>query len=363
MLTAFPPGLDALYRRMIDQICNSKNAKLCKSIPAVASVVYRPITLDEVASFVDMPPRSSSNYRVLAEIIGLCGSFLTLRERTISFVHQSAKDFLIEKAAKEVFLSGIEDEHYNIFSRSLQVMSSTLRRDVYNLRTPGFSLDQVRQPNPDPLAAARCSCLYWVDHLLDCDTGVNNSGDLEDGGSVDKFLCQSYLCWLEALCLIRSLSSGIVMIKKLENRLKVRFPTLSYKDKTVRLWDAATGAALHTLVGHSSGVRSVAFSPDSRQVVSGSYDKKVRLWDAATGAALQTLEGHSGPVSLIAQGGNIPYTLFVLNNWVVEGGSNLVFLPPAYRATCEAVWNNIIVLGHSSGRISILGIKEGSKLI
>jgi hypothetical protein len=99
MLTAFPPRLDPLYRRMTDQICNSKNAKLYKSILAVVSVVYRPITLDELASFVDMPSRSSGNYKVLAEIIGLCGSFLTLRERTISFVHQSAKDFLIEKAS------------------------------------------------------------------------------------------------------------------------------------------------------------------------------------------------------------------------------------------------------------------------
>jgi hypothetical protein len=146
MLTAFPPGLDPLYRRMIDQICNSKNAILCKCILAVVSVVYRPISLDELESFVDMPPRSSGNYKVLAEIIGLCGSFLTLRERTISFVHQSAKDFLIEKASQEIFLSGLEDEHHAIFSRSLQVMSRTLRRDVYSLRAapPGCPLIKSR---------------------------------------------------------------------------------------------------------------------------------------------------------------------------------------------------------------------------
>jgi DNA replication protein DnaC len=144
MLITFPPGLDALYRRMMDQICNSKNSKLCKSILAVASVVYRPITLDELDSFVDMPPRSSGNYKALAEIIGLCGSFLTLRERTISFVHQSAKDFLIDKASQEIFLSGIEDEYHAIFTRSLQVMSRTLRRDVYSLRVPGVSINQVK---------------------------------------------------------------------------------------------------------------------------------------------------------------------------------------------------------------------------
>jgi len=64
-------------------------------------------------------------------------------------------------------------------------------------------------------------------------------------------------------------------------------------DKTVRLWDAVTGAPLQTLEGHSDWVTSVAFSPDGKVVASGSSDKTVRLWDAVTGAPLQTLEGHS----------------------------------------------------------------------
>src|SRR5439155_1722477 len=61
-------------------------------------------------------------------------------------------------------------------------------------------------------------------------------------------------------------------------------------DKTVRLWDAVTGAALQTLERHSDSVYSVAFSPDCKLVASASDDRTVRLWDAVTGAALQTLE-------------------------------------------------------------------------
>jgi WD40 repeat protein len=137
-------------------------------------------------------------------------------------------------------------------------------------------------------------------------------------------------------------------------------------DQTVRLWDAATGAALQTLEGHSSPVSSVAFSPDGKQVVSGSYrDQTVRLWDAATGAALQTLEGHSGSVNSVAfsPDGKLLPTLCLLNNWVVEDNVNILWLPPDYRSTREAVWEETVILGHSSGRLSFLQFRQGPKLI
>ncbi|KAF1970007.1 HET-domain-containing protein, partial [Bimuria novae-zelandiae CBS 107.79] len=157
-LTAFPPGLNALYRRMMDQIHNSEEADLCERILAVVSTVYQPVTLDELVTFVDMPNGVSGNDEALSEIIGLCGSFLTLRERIVSFVHQSAKDFLSQEASSDLYPCGIEDVHHSIFLKSLQAMS-TLRRDMYNLGEWGYPAELVEPPDPDPLAALRYSCI------------------------------------------------------------------------------------------------------------------------------------------------------------------------------------------------------------
>jgi WD40 repeat protein/serine/threonine protein kinase len=54
-------------------------------------------------------------------------------------------------------------------------------------------------------------------------------------------------------------------------------------DKTLRLWDVATGQCLHAFQGHTSDVTSVAFAPDGKLILSGSGDSTLRLWETMTG--------------------------------------------------------------------------------
>ncbi len=77
-------------------------------------------------------------------------------------------------------------------------------------------------------------------------------------------------------------------------------------DRTVRVWDAATGAPVGgPFAGHAGSVNAVAFGRvEGRPVViSGSSDGAVRIWDAATGAPVgDPFAGHGGSVNAVAFG-------------------------------------------------------------
>jgi WD40 repeat protein len=71
-------------------------------------------------------------------------------------------------------------------------------------------------------------------------------------------------------------------------------------DGTVRIWEVASGRQVHALKGHIDKVYSVAFSPDGALVASGSGDSRVILWDAVAGKEVRTLEGHKDAVFGVA---------------------------------------------------------------
>jgi hypothetical protein len=220
-LKEFPPGLDALYGRMIDQVRTSEDAEICKQILAVMSIAYRPITIDELTALVELPDDLADDDEALLEIIAICGSFLTWHEDVVVFVHQSAKEFLLEKARIELFPENREAEHLAIFSRSLQIMFKTLRHHSLDTKFIGTSTEGFSHPRLNPLAALKYVCVYWVDHLLEGWCSEDKYDSLDDGGPVDRFLREKFLHWLESLGILGCVPEGIIAMMKLEDLLHV----------------------------------------------------------------------------------------------------------------------------------------------
>jgi WD40 repeat protein/serine/threonine protein kinase len=78
-----------------------------------------------------------------------------------------------------------------------------------------------------------------------------------------------------------------------------RIVTGSY-DGTAKVWEADSGKELLTLKGHMGAVRSVAFSPDGQRIVTASEDETAKLWEAAKGHDPLTLKGHTSWLTAVA---------------------------------------------------------------
>ncbi len=101
------------------------------------------------------------------------------------------------------------------------------------------------------------------------------------------------------------------------------------QDRTVRLWDAATGAPVRSFPAHADEINWIGFSPDGRRLVTASDDKTVRTWDVATGTAGPAFTRHTGAVlcAVFAPDGKVVATASMdgtVRLWDPAGGSTQV---------------------------------------
>ena len=143
--------------------------------------------------------------------------------------------------------------------------------------------------------------------------------------------------------------------------------------KSVKLWDAANGQELKTLSGHTDLIWSVAFSPDSKRLASGSHDKSVKVWDIAKGEEITTLTGQDRPFLAVAfspdgkwLAGSTSYGESYVMLWDTRAWKESQRLSPINGQVWSIAFSpdsQRLVTANDSGRAAIWAVQSGDELL
>ncbi|RMZ90383.1 hypothetical protein DV736_g2368, partial [Chaetothyriales sp. CBS 134916] len=316
------PGLIPFYHRIFNQLSEGEPAviKECMRLLKAMMLTYRPLNMAEVSGVTGLPNEDEA----IQALVSRCASFAKMRGTNIEFVHKSAQDYLAGENGQSVL--------------------DSLKVNLVGLPRPDSTWEDKNREAV--IASFDYTATFWAQHLDDARRTAHLQDALAEHGEVITFLRTKMLEWLECLSLLDKLPLAIDALKILTNTADLtkslsilvqdatRFLLRHYQ--TLATWplqiyssaivfspqtsivrrenlDKVPGwlrniprvedtwtSLIQTLAGHSNSVTAVAFSPDSKQIASGSYDKTIKLWDTTTGNLQKTLAGHSDWVRAVA---------------------------------------------------------------
>ena len=88
--------------------------------------------------------------------------------------------------------------------------------------------------------------------------------------------------------------SWLVKLSPDRQYLAIAIPNWQDKEYPVKLYEASTGRLLYTLNGHKRWIKSLAFSPDSKTIISGDEYESILMWDTETGKIKSTMKWRRG---------------------------------------------------------------------
>jgi WD40 repeat protein/tetratricopeptide (TPR) repeat protein len=129
---------------------------------------------------------------------------------------------------------------------------------------------------------------------------------------------------------------------------------LGFGTGEARVWDAGTGAELLDLKGHTELVMSAAFSPDGTRILTGSWDGTVKVWDARTGTPRLELDGIKGSICA---------ALSPDGKWIVTGGREFEKAGVATVRDARTGIPHFALEGFKGGARSVAISKDGTRIV
>ncbi|KAJ3299259.1 hypothetical protein HDU76_006362, partial [Blyttiomyces sp. JEL0837] len=356
----FDGGLDQIYLQVLEKAFTDVDGVIFERFRKVMGVVItarEPLHQDSVARLLGM---------TVAEVGGIIlriQSILNVSGGVIKILHKSLKDFLSspERCVNPLFYIDINTFETMMAISCLNVMIADLSQDMANIKeetqpTPANSAKYINQ-------TLAYSCKFWMTHIL-----VSRDSMPIILPPLALFCSNSLLYWVESMVLLKSfnkeLGTKARLVAKLETELyqtyKSQFTAESAKVVPPELdW----GSHLQFFLGHAAEFRFVSFSPNGEKLMSTSWDKTIRLWDVATGKELYSLEGHEEKIhsacmthdgKLIASGSDDGSIVF----WDVGTGKMLDWLEYESHAIAFSPDSTELAVACSDRVVRIFDVKS-----
>ncbi|KAJ6094247.1 G-protein beta WD- 40 repeats containing protein [Penicillium canescens] len=328
-----PPGLYPFYDRILNQLSEGDPDDVynCMRLLKAMMLAYRPLKVEEVPSVTGL----TNNDGAIEALVNRCASFLRMQESNIEFVHQSTRDYLAEENGQSILDSYEQFGHYEIVLGCLSHLSERLKVNLLDLPRPNSTREDWKplkdERNSVPLSSLDYAATFWVQHLESIKRSTILQSGLIEKVSLACSLPQSYWNGLRTFAyqFVKDHPSELALVQDATQFLLRHYQTLTHWPlqiyssaitlcpeasvvkrndlgkipvylRRVPVMEDSWSSLIQTLRTHSNWVTGVAFSPDGKQIASGSYDHTIKLWDTAMGDVQETLEGHSDRVTTVA---------------------------------------------------------------
>jgi WD40 repeat protein len=149
--------------------------------------------------------------------------------------------------------------------------------------------------------------------------------------------------------------------RTLEGRIAAFSPDGKWLASTIwnitsfQLWDTTTGQLVRTLHGHKRWIEDLAFSPNGQLIASSSRDRTIRIWDVATGHNVHTFEEYAPRVAFSPNGRWLASASGTVKLWHVATGEPLGSL-----TTGDAMGAFGVAFSPDGTRLASAGFHDGT---
>ncbi|KAJ3084003.1 hypothetical protein HDU99_004218 [Rhizoclosmatium hyalinum] len=335
-IISFEAGPDNMYKRLMHRASSEATdlTEFRRNLSIILAV-REPVTITTLSVLGGWSTTETGI------VVAKLRSILNLENNTVTVIHKSLKDFLtdVSRSGSQLYIS-LPECDMHVAKRCFEILDSKLKRNLANLDPSEKYLkrDLHKTIPADLIYAAR----FWASHFEYARYPANLIPALL------QFCQHKFAMWMEVMLLLNQRIEIVKIVTTLdtvlanlvsEHESDVRFIRTLLDDSrniainflipleynplqiynTVGVWAKKNCEFFKTynepsgykfLIGHekdwgplsflrhSGPARSVTFSNDGRQVVSGSDDKTIKVW-SLDGTCVMTLDGHADSVRAV----------------------------------------------------------------